>query len=294
MLIKLQGIRVCENFIRSQDGIDYALNYYRNKTGANHSERLAELYEKYPLETKDPLPVLSALSVDLPKEKLQTDLDKFMLSCTLGIKNCTKFPYAYYFKDQLYGSCLDLNKGVRNSDNSIVPGSMYEMNRATDGLNSFFYIGQAKERFQNTLSNAFAIGLIVKVYNQSDTVLSSGNEVIASPGYCTTIRLSKTIKTNMPEPYSRCQDLNTFSSDLFDRMKANNITYRQSACIEICLHEKLIKSCSCYFNWFAKLNVEVKACVNSSEFQCGYETFQNNIDQLSGLCLSQCNAYFFC
>lgn len=224
----------------------------------------------------------------MPKEKLKTDLDKLMIFCNFDIKNCTQFPYSYNLKDGLFGSCLDLNIGSRNDYNSIIPGSVYAMNRALDGLYSFFYIGNAREISQNTLTNLITKGLSVRIFNQSETVLRLGNDIIASPGYCTTIRLIKTIKISMPQPYSDCQDLNSFSSDLFDRIKASNTAYRQSTCIEICLHEVMMKDCSCFFEWLPNIGTKLKACANKYEIQCGYNTFQRNIDQLNSICLDMC------
>lgn len=216
-----------------------------------------------------------------------------MINCNLGTKSCTEYPYSYYYQD-LLGNCLVLNKGNRSSDNSIVPSSIYYVNRAGSGdaLSAFFYLGNWRKMSKNTLTAAYGIGLSVMIFNQTDTFINFNDEIFASPGYCTAIRLKKAVKFSIPEPYSRCQDLDSFSSDLYDRMKANNVSYKQDICIEICLHEVIIKNCSCRFESLPNIKANEKVCSTISEIQCGNKAFENNIDSLSTQCLSQCKFIF--
>lgn len=285
-----KGIKICQNVILSQAGIDYALNYYRNKTGSTGLRNLAEAYRNYSMSFIELSTMFSKLSIDVPKESLGVELNKFMISCTLGTRNCTEYPYSYKFQDSTAGYCLTVNEGTRGANNKIVPESIYQANRAgsVDGLWAFFYLGSSRRMFLNTLSIANGVGLGVRVFNQSESPVTFSSDILASPGYCTLIRVTKTVKISMPEPYSRCRDLNSFSSDLFNKMKAKNITYKQSVCIEMCFHNVIMANCSCATEWLANIGTNLSLCRSSIQADCAYTTYRNNIDLLSSQCLDQC------
>lgn len=252
---------------------------------------MAEAYEIHSTPYTEYLSLLSSISRDVPREKLKVDLNKFLFACALGAKNCTDFPYSYEYQDELVGNCLILNKGNRSSDNSVIPESVHRVNRAGSGdaLWSFFYLGNSRKMALNALSAVNGISIGVKIFNQSENLIDYHNEIPVSPGYCTLIRLSKRFKISMPYPYSRCQNLDSFSSDLFDRMKANNVIYTQSVCIELCLHDLIINECSCHTEWLPKLDTKFDRCINSTQIGCAYFTYMANIGFLSTKCLNICN-----
>ncbi len=78
------------------------------------------------------------------------------------------------------------------------------------------------------------------------------NKLFVEQAYIMDVALSKQVSTSLPKPYNNCYDnldiSNPFDSEMFRRTLANNHTYRQANCYDICSFKHVTEVCQCTAN----------------------------------------------
>ena len=138
----------------------------------------------------------------------------------------------------------------------------------------------------NKYPTTFSSGLKVYIHNNSFEPTSS--EVIyVQTGTQANIGVKRSFLYNYPDPYSNCIDLTSFSSELYNFMRDNNKVYRRSDCFELCLQRAIINTCGCFTSKFNKMNANVSACLNISQYDCLITTTNSFISGQAN-CLADC------
>jgi hypothetical protein len=89
-------------------------------------------------------------------------------------------------------------------------------------------------------------GLKMFIHNGTEFSLND-IEIYLETGKQVKIDLSKTLTYRQPSPYSDCQDLSSFKSEIYDYIKSsNNGEYSQKKCFFLCLQKFIIDNCQCF------------------------------------------------
>jgi hypothetical protein len=65
-----------------------------------------------------------------------------------------------------------------------------------------------------------------------------------------------------------CQDLTKFSSDIYDRIKKNDFSYRRANCLDLCTQRFIISNCSCFDPEKENLFQNYTPCLTQTEQDC--------------------------
>jgi hypothetical protein len=139
-----------------------------------------------------------------------------------------------------YGNCWQFNSGLNYTNNEVplkatlLGGKQYGLSLTLTGLSS-----------QNSLPTSFSSGMIVFVHNHSYFPMSIDGVAIET-GKETIISVQKTLTYNEPSPYTECQDLSEFKSDLYTFIVNSNLTYTQSYCYDLCFQRAIIDTCKVF------------------------------------------------
>jgi hypothetical protein len=104
--------------------------------------------------------------------------------------------------------------------------------------------------------------------------------------------VERTFLEKQPTPYSDCIELTTYSSELYDYIIASGRKYRQQDCFELCLQQKILKRCNCFWPDYQNLSTQLKSCSNLTEFGClGQQYFNFNLDECkTNFCPLECDS----
>ena len=112
------------------------------------------------------------------------------------------------------------------------------------GLQIEFYVNFYENlMLYNSITDSF--GLVIRIDNVSQIVDYSHDGLFVSPGLQTYLALDRQFKTSLPKPYSNCEDLSNFKSDLYDLISQSKYNYTQNFCLQQCFQELLYKNCKC-------------------------------------------------
>ena len=192
-------------------------------------------------------------------------LNKNQIDCKYNGNDCKKdldWYWSFYF-----GNCFQFNVGL-NDKNRVIKKRMADKAGYMYGIlltiNNF-----TNTNFTNYLNGG--LGMIVFIHNSSFHPRDDMDGVFAKPGEESYIGIKRTFIKNEPKPYTQCQDLTSYSSDLFDFIIKSNRTYRQKDCFDLCTQKLIISQCGCYSmrypNPRLKLN-EIRTCMTLSDWSC--------------------------
>ena len=84
------------------------------------------------------------------------------------------------------------------------------------------------------------------------------------------INVKREFTNRFPSPYSNCNDLTSYSSDLNDFIIESGRIYRQKDCLDLCIQKRIIKECKCFNLKYLPLNNRTKPCFDPIELNCTY------------------------
>lgn len=136
------------------------------------------------------------------------------------------------------------------------------------------------------------------IHNSSYVPLSDVDGIVLSSGYETNVRVSQTFYKRLPSPYGDCivdlQSMSSFDSELYRSSVALTSVYSQKFCLQLCIQNMVVSSCSCYDLYLPQpLNKIVNACSWEVLYSCvgpiyaGY--FDLNSDE-PAKCIKDCPA----
>jgi hypothetical protein len=202
------------------------------------------------------------------KRKFSRPLEEIMTVCSYNIQDCTANDFSWYF-DYDYGNCWTFNSGrndFKNLSYSSIPGVVF-------GLRMSLYVNF----YQNlTEINSIhgALGALIRIENSSYLTYSNMDGIRLSPGFDTSISVSRSFKSNLPQPYSNCiidNETNAeFHSELFDLIQNSEYRYKQELCFWQCIQRTLLLECNCTDPTIISILPNASRCIeqNEKEFAC--------------------------
>ena len=182
-----------------------------------------------------------------------------IFQCTYNIDEDCKSDLHWYFSFE-YGNCFQFNSGLNLSNHKI---ELKNIEKQGIGLQVTLGPIVNKNQYVSSWNN----GMVVFVHNSSFG-LSSSEGVYVELGKSTYISVERTFTQKYPFPYSDCVDFSSFKSTLYDFMIEANRTYRQQDCFDLCIQQKIIDYCKCYFTGYDNLNTTIRPCLNLTEYYC--------------------------
>ena len=171
------------------------------------------------------------------KRSFGLNLGQF-ISCSFKGETCDMNKDFNWLWSYVYGNCWQFNSG-RNTGSNL---------RETYGGNDFGLSVSVSLDIQNKyllLTETLSKGLIVFIHNSSFYPhVFEKHQAFVETDKDTYIAVKRIFNYKMPRPYSKCIDLNDYSSDLFDFIKSNR-TYRQTDCFRLCRHKLYSENCGC-------------------------------------------------
>ena len=149
-------------------------------------------------------------------------------------------------------------------------------------------------KHENYFARIKDFGVIVFVHNSSLRP-TAFDGVFIEPGKSSYIQVKRTFINNYQSPYTACNDLSTFSSDLFDFIKSCPFytTYRQIDCFNLCVQQLIMNICNCTYSGFDNpiVNTTVRPCLTLDDFNCYTDMFYqfDPIECESRSCPLECN-----
>jgi hypothetical protein len=232
--------------------------------------------------------ILQYISDD-EKKKLAHNINDTLISCLFGYVKCDANDFQWEW-DSIYGNCFSFNSGFNFSRQSVdlkktfIAGNMY-------GLQVEFYVNYYENlTFFNSIKDDY--GLVIRIDNVSRVIDYSFNGIFVSPGLHTYLALDRQFRTNLPYPFSDCENLSmgNFKSDLFDLITESKYDYTQIFCLQQCYQQLCLQRCNCCDSNFALIK-NASLCVTNSQIKCAFDVYsetylKNNYIQNS--CLPRC------
>ena len=213
-------------------------------------------------------------------------------SCMISLRPCnmsSDFRSYYSFS---HGNCIQFNSGI-NSDGLEVPVKTTTFQGETNGLilnidplfneNRIFPMRQIK-------------GLRVFIHNKSLTPSFYDSSILVKSDTQTNIGVKRTFSSNLPRPYSDCEDLNRLdeseTSDLYKlTMQINRQSYRQLDCFGLCVQKYFSDNCQCFFPGNSRIDSTMKLCINKTQQEC-FNKYNDkltvNINEFKKRCADLC------
>ena len=203
---------------------------------------------------------------DNNKQRLGLAREQFTW-CYFNNQDCIDDLHWIYSYD--FGNCFQFNSGLNKSNQRVdledttVPGPDY-------GLQ--IDIGPLRQ--SNKYASSWSSGMIVFVHNSSSEATFS-ESVFVETGKWSYISVKRTLTHKEPRPYSECINLNAYSSCLYEFIVSElRQVYRQQDCFKLCIQERILENCGCYYLGYPRLNAHTRPCTNGSDLDC----FTNEIN----------------
>jgi len=198
------------------------------------------------------------------------------------LENINDYFRSYFSYD--YGNCYQFNTGY-NYTNSPIP--LLKQSREGSQFGLSLIVGPIVN--QNEFLSSFSDGMVIFIHNQSYPP-SASSAIRIEMGKETNIAVERTFTTNQPSPYTECQDLSSFQSELYNLVLKSNYSYRQTDCFDLCLQREIINACECYWTKYTRM-YDAEPCLNVTQFECIYY-ISNDFEQekCSSECPLECNS----
>ena len=233
------------------------------------------------------------------KQKFGVSLDKTLIDCHYNEESCldtmaNNFIWYYSYR---YGNCFTFNSGytfntTQPDETSIkneIPIKLVKKAGPLFGLNFEIFTGVDKSSF--SMKTYGAILFIHKQTSKPESKPDSTGVILLKPGTYSDIAIKKSFTTQVPDPYSDCQDLSSFKFDrkYFNILNNEGIKYNQQDCLDLCMQQEIIDKCNCYFLEFFKLDNQTKACLSMDEVNCAYTNYEKFAEKDTvEVCKNQC------
>ena len=115
------------------------------------------------------------------------------------------------------------------------------------------------------------LGVVVFVHNKSLSTKELEEGIYIKPGELSFIGIKRTFIKNTPSPYTQCQDLTSYSSELYDYIKKSNQIYRQRDCFDLCTQKLIISTCGCIVSDYENSDLnsnQIRPCLDLNDSNC--------------------------
>ena len=187
-----------------------------------------------------------------------------------------------------YENCFQFNSGLNFSNQKIDLVKSYRLDKDY-GLILIFKFDYLIMPQEIPIGNGIIISEIVDsfalIHNSSNMISSSTKLYYINFLSKKAFSFKKMFISKQRSPYSDCIDSSSYSSILIDYIIESNYSYRQIDCLDLCIQQKIISECECYYYYYLKypnLNTQVKPCLKLTQYECANEEI-NNFD--SGQCI---------
>jgi hypothetical protein len=183
----------------------------------------------------------------------------FILNCLFNRQSCGEHNFTQYYS-YLYGNCMEFNRNLLNIKQTITEGSYF-------GLSLIIRL-DSNQTFLNVNPNLSGVGLKLFIHNKTfDKMLTE--EINLGTGKEINVAISRIYNYKIAQPFSECENLDTFKSDYFNKFAKRNKTYRQYDCLKLCLQQMINDNCECHYTKLTKVE-DLSPCSNLSQLFCIY------------------------
>ena len=227
---------------------DYFLDLYSK---ANVSLDKYQYYVLLKLENY--MKKTSGRYLTLDEKKSMSDLEGMVISCMFKNKPCNlKEDFTFIF-DSYYLNCIRFNSGIDSLGRSIGSKKVYSAN---DELIIEFYVG-----LPNQITSFYMDKRLLVWIHDFSTNLNRlpDDEFLFTAGFDVVVKATPYVYKQFnqwPYGYSECtvdEDNRLLkpleNASIFDRVKAKNITYSRTTCLNFCFQELLAQKCGCIDYW---------------------------------------------
>ena len=191
-------------------------------------------------------------------------------------ENSIQYFRRYY--SYLYGNCYQFNTGFNFSNSPV-----RLLKQTGEGREYGLQVIYGPLINKNEYISSYSDGLTVFIHNQSFLPLTA-SAIGVKTGEETNIALGRSFTYNSPQPYTECDDMSSFQSELYNLLKQTNYSYRQHDCFNLCLQRNIINACDCYWTRYIRM-YGAQPCLNFTQLECILNV-QNYFDQEK--CISDC------
>ena len=223
------------------------------------------------------------------KQKLGFSLNQIW-ACIFNGKICNltqDFRYHYSYN---FGNCWQFNSGFDSYGNPM-PLKTTTLQDQNFGLSISLGLSN-----QNKFPVSDSKGVRLYIHNNTFSPINNQG-VYLKPGEKSVIALKRLFMHNHPQPYSDCQDLTSFNSELYTYLTKNlKKPYRQYDCLNLCLQKNIIRKCGCYYTRFPNLD-NSRPCLNLTDWRCVSKEEQaligENIKKCDDECPLECDTILY-
>ena len=214
------------------------------------------------------------------QKSLGPDIHEVITHNRFEYKDISLSQFSWYY-DILHGNCFRFNSGFDLTGHKIPlyyssrPGSLY-------GLQLLLY--NPIDKHDHNVYNTYGMRLFID--NQTDD-MSYTRGINLHPGSATDIGIKKTIIKNLPKPYSECEDLSFFSSELYDFIVRSGKMYKQKDCNNLCIQKSINEKCGCNQLLYERYK-DLPACVSNNQTECSFKQIELFEETIADSCIKQC------
>ena len=259
---------------------------YMNESGQLNKSNLSSFKSDYLLlrsvTNKAKLLAYNPDFGDQNRKLLGYEINRTVYQCVFNSLYCEANEFSFYYSLE-YGNCYQFNSG-HNMNAQPMPLKYLYSQGEDNGLFLVIYLNKVMNEYITTYSSGYKIF----IHNHTYEAIST-NPIDAKPGSLTNIGIKKTFIYKAQSPFSECDRLTEFTSELYELIVRKNVTYRQVDCFDLCLQKMVISACQCYSLKYLKLVDGVGPCLSLDELKC----FKQENDRFlqsekSKLCGDQC------
>ena len=248
--------------------------------------KLSELIELAKMTAANPL------FGDENRKKLGFSIND-ITSCQFNKVDCKNDLHWIWLYD--YGNCFQFNSGLNLTNQKIDLVKSSRLDKGY-GLILNFNFNYVIMRQEIPIGNDIIISeiqdFIVLIHNSSNMISSTTKFYFIKFISKKSLSFKRTLIYKQPSPYSDCIDLSSYSSVLYDYIKQSNYSYRQIDCLDLCIQQKIINECECYYLKYPDLNTQVKPCLNLTQYECANNEINTFVgdDCISIYCPFECTS----
>jgi hypothetical protein len=219
---------------------------------------------------------------DQKRKEVGPSIDLMLISCLFMSNTCSKDDFEWYFMLD-YGNCFRFNSGINSSGDQVPIKKVYSPGVWTS-FNLQLYVDDSSLLTNFWQNN----GIKVFVHNKSVYPSSYLDSIDLIPGTSTNVLIKKYYTNKLPYPYSDCEVTESYSSDLYNKIIAKNLSYTQKDCVFYCLQKDIIQKCGCYDTWYARIDTTTDPCKNKNQTDCSYERYFLFVNGERLFCMNEC------
>lgn len=249
---------------------EFMTKYFSKSSGFNYSEYLimANLAMSHEID-------------DETRKNFGFNLETSIVDYYFGIENKDINELSWYFNFN-NGNCFKVNSG-KDYNGKPLPIKSASLSGPDTGFSVIYFSGISED---NKFSYFGNYGARIFIHNStSDPLPNDGIEL--EPGKASNIILNKVINKRYPYPYSDCQDIKSFSSDLFDYFISSKKRYSQADCFNLCIQKEINNECKCTYYGYPKFR-NFSVCLTQEQYNCYRNVVIRISTSLQTVCSDEC------